>query len=129
MALELAAIADHPAEKTVTDPTEKVKVESVNPIAAQEQRAKRVAMVPTNALIRTGANVAVMVAEQEKNSESRLIRMKSVGDQKKSLMLMVRTNPCLDLVKNRRQTSIKRKKDRTRKLKTGIWRMMAKSGK
>lgn len=129
MAQELVAIVDHPAEKTVTDLTEKVKVESANPIAAQEQKAMRVEKVLANAPTRTGANVAVMVAEQEKNSENRLIRMKSVGDQKKNPMLMVRTNQCLDLVKSRRQTFIKRKKDPTRKLKTGIWRMMAKSGK
>jgi hypothetical protein len=124
----LGVIADHPAEKTVTDRTEKVKEVSVNHLVAQEQRAMLVAKVLANAHIRTEANVGVKV-DREKNSESRLIRTKSVGDQKKSLMLMVRTNQCLDLVKNLRQTSIKRKKDPTQKRKTGIWKMMVTTGK
>ena len=124
----LAVIADHPAEKTVTDPTEKVKVASASPIADQEQKAMRVVKVLANALTKTEANVAVKV-DREKNSENRLIRTKSVGELKKDLMLMVRTNPCLDLVKNRQQTSIKRKKDPTQRPKTGIWKMMVTTGK
>ena len=123
------AIADHPAEKTLTDLMAKVRVASANLTAAPEPRAMRVARVPVDAPTKTEPNAAVRVAEQEKNSESPITKTKSVEHQRKNLMLMVRTNQCRDHAEKPQQTSTRRRRNLILKRKIAIWKMMVMSGK
>ncbi len=123
------AIADHPAEKTLTDPMAKVRVVSANPIAVPELRVMRVVRVLVNAPTKKEANAAMREAEQERNSERPITKTKSVEDQKRNLTLMVRTNQCRDHAEKPQQTSTRRRRNPTLKPKIGIWKMMVMSGK
>lgn len=122
-------IADHPAEKTPTDLMEKVKVVNANHIAAPKLKAMLVEKVDTNARIRTEVSAVMRAMVQEKNSENHITKTKSVGVQKKDLMLMARTNLCQVPKEKHRQTTIRKKRNLILKPKTDIWKMTVMTGK